>query len=310
MRILTIVHGYPPVHNAGAEWMVHEMMKYMISKGHAVKVLLKGTKDYTFEGVHIIGSLKDDNSDVIISHLKCSGYALNRAEHYKKPYIEIVHNSNMMDILRAKHKDKNAGQFIHVVYNSEFTRKENMYPNPGMVCHPHVDLKRYKTKRGDKITLINLFERKGGKFFGELARLMPEYKFLGVEGAYGTQENINELNVSIIKNTPDAKDIYAKTRILLMPSMYESYGRTGIEAMASGIPVIAAPTPGLQEALGDAAIYCKLESPLKWIEAIHALDDPSYYKEVSERSVKRAKEVEQQTLKELQMFDEYLNSIL
>ena len=290
--------------------MVHEMMKFMIIKGHAVKVLLKGCEDYTFEGVHVVGSLTSDNSDLIISHLKCSGYALNRAEYYKKPYIELVHNSNTMGIIKAKNRPKNAGQFVYVVYNSEFTKKENHYPNPGIVCHPHVDSKRYKTKRGNRITLINLFERKGGKFFAELARLMPEYNFLGVEGSYGPQEKIEEPNVTILKNTPDAKDIYAKTRILLMPSIYESYGRTGIEAMVSGIPVIASPTPGLREALGDAGIYCKLESPLKWIEAIKSLDDPKYYKEVSDRCVKRAKEVEQVTLKELAKFDEFLNSIL
>jgi len=49
--------------------------------------------------------------------------------------------------------------------------------------------------------------------------------------------------------------VYARTKVLLMPSSYESWGRVGVEAMASGIPVVAHPTPGLCESLGEAGIF-------------------------------------------------------
>jgi glycosyltransferase involved in cell wall biosynthesis len=138
---------------------------------------------------------------------------------------------------------------------------------------------------------------------------MPDYDFLGVEGGYGRQVKENLKNIEYMDNTPDARKIYAKTRVLLMPSLYESYGRTGIEAMVSGIPVIASPTPGLMESLGSAGIYCNVDSPLSWIEAIKRLDDPKEYKEQSKKCIERAKEVEQETPKELDNFERFLMDI-
>ena len=313
MKITAIVHGYPPEHNAGAEWMLHEMLKYLVSRGHDVEVMMPDVTPYTFEGVKVN---KDnairkavDTSDVVISHLKQAGRALNLCEYYNTPFVQIIHNSNYYTILKIKNRPKGNGRFAYVIYNSLFTKDDMNYPNPGIVVRPPVDIKRYKTKPGEKITLINLFDRKGGKFFHELAALMLDYNFLGVEGDYGTQEKGTLKNVSYMANTPDAKKIYSKTRILLMPSIYESYGRTAVEAMCSGIPVIAAPTPGLRESLGDAGIFCKLESPLSWIEAIKELDDEKAYKEASLKCLKRSKEIEKIKEKDLIGMDKFLNEI-
>lgn len=314
MKILAIVHGYPPLHNSGAEWMLHEMMIDMIAHGHTVEVIVPGIVDYDFEGVRV---RKDDwtytkkvmlESDLVISHLKQAGRVLNMCEFYKKAFIKIIHNSNYNDLLSVKHREVNP--WIYVVYNSMYTKSENNYVNPSIVVHPPVNQKRYKVKHGKKITLINLFERKGVQFFYDIARLMPDYEFLGVEGAYGKQERCNLPNVTYMANTPDARKIYAQTRILLMPSMYESYGRTGIEAMCSGIPVIAAPTPGLKESLGSAGIFCKLDSPLKWIESIKQLDDKEYYKTVSKNCIDRVKDVEKGIREELENMNIFFNEII
>jgi glycosyltransferase involved in cell wall biosynthesis len=313
MRILSIVHGYPPLHNAGAEWMLHEMLKDLLGKGHTVNVIVPGIVDYDFEGISV---LKDEwvrtkklisECDLIVSHLKQSGRSLNACEFYKKPFIQVIHNTNYYGILAAKHYEPKP--WIYVIYNSLYTQSEMKYPNPSLVVHPPVDQKRYKTKPGTKITLINLFERKGGKFFNELAALMPDYQFLGVEGDYGKQEKVELPNITYMANTPDAKKIYSKTRILLMPSEYESYGRVGIEAMCSGIPVIAAPTPGLRESLGSAGIFCKLSSKLSWVEAIKALDDPKEYEKASKKCLTRVKEVESGIRKELISMEDFFNKI-
>jgi hypothetical protein len=38
--ITWIVHNYPPVHNAGGEWMLHALNRFLIQEGYTVKVIV------------------------------------------------------------------------------------------------------------------------------------------------------------------------------------------------------------------------------------------------------------------------------
>ncbi|MBQ1163612.1 glycosyltransferase, partial [Streptomyces sp. A73] len=76
-----------------------------------------------------------------------------------------------------------------------------------------------------------------------------------------------------------AERVYGRTRVLLMPRSYESWGRAGCEALASGIPVEAHPTPGLCESLGEAGVYVD-RNDLDGYEAVlrKLLEDPAEYR--------------------------------
>ena len=87
--------------------------------------------------------------------------------------------------------------------------------------------------------------------------------------------------------------MYAKTDILLIPSKEESWGRVAVEAMSSGIPVIANPTPGLVESCGEAGIFCKRNDIDSWVREIRRLKtDSEYYKTKSDLCLMRAKELD------------------
>jgi hypothetical protein len=74
-----------------------------------------------------------------------------------------------------------------------------------------------------------------------------------------------------------------------MPSSAETWGRTATEALCSGIPVIANPTNGLKENLGDAGLYVDRNAINDWVALIQKLkDDSDYYNAVSAKCKERS----------------------
>ncbi len=65
-----------------------------------------------------------------------------------------------------------------------------------------------------------------------------------------------ERSVRIIGYVSDAElpALYRAATVFVYPSLYEGFGLPTLEAMASGIPVIASREPTLKEVLGDAAM--------------------------------------------------------
>jgi glycosyltransferase involved in cell wall biosynthesis len=106
-------------------------------------------------------------------------------------------------------------------------------------------------------------------------------------------------------------DVWAKTRILLARSLYESYGMAAVEALASGIPVIAHPTPGLREALGDAALFLDRQDVLAWavaIEELHA--DGDHRAEATAAALARSAFLADQAEAELKAWVEALRDLV
>jgi len=296
LKIAAYVHGYFPNHNAGAEAMLHQILVDLISKGHEVKVLTGDPGADEYEGIplHEIHGKKEIEvlqwSNLIITHLDKTRFAVQHGKRYKKPVVHLVHNDKQL----AYNKVFDTGSATLAVANSDWIRKTVRRGIPSTVVYPPTIPERYSVKTSKEyITLINMNEAKGGRIFWQLARILPEYNFLGVRGAYGNQvEYEKDLpNVTILDNTPDIQEVYKKARIVLMPSSYESWGRVAMEASCSGIPVIAAPTPGLKESLDYAGIFAEIDDLAGYVEAIRMLDDEKIYEKYSKLGKKRSKEV-------------------
>lgn len=192
------------------------------------------------------------------------------------------------------------------VYNSQWMKREaelffaeypkGIRPQRDVIVRPPVFADEYRTKPGKKVTLVNLNLEKGGALFEKLARRMPDVEFLAVVGAYGEQIVPDLPNVEVIDHMcgHEMRDaVYGRTKILLMPSSYESWGRAGVEAMASGLPVIAHPTPGLCESLGEAGVFIDLRDVDGYEMAIRKLlTNKIEYGLVSKRAKARSAELD------------------
>jgi hypothetical protein len=223
------------------------------------------TEPYDLDGVRVVPEAAGQDfplavarAHVMVSHLENVPLAADLARGYGVPLIVVCHNT-----FDLTWEPLVAGSTALAVVNSQWMREAaeaafaqgSVRPDRLLVVRPPVHAADYATKPGDCITLVNCTATKGIGVLAELAKRMPDRKFLAVRGGYGEQQPPDLDNVLVLDHMSGQRmrdEVYARTRILLMPSDYESWGRAGVEAMASGIPVIAHPTDGLRESLAAA----------------------------------------------------------
>jgi glycosyltransferase involved in cell wall biosynthesis len=70
---------------------------------------------------------------------------------------------------------------------------------------------------------------------------------------------------------PDLPMLMAGAVALVFPSLYEGFGLPALEAMASGIPVVAANVSSLPEIVGDAGLFADPRRPVEWAQAMLSL---------------------------------------
>lgn len=334
MRILAFLPHYVgyPGHNAGAELTMHEMLVALRMRGHSVLVLLAGPTEANKEGPYVIDGIKVQpyaskhdlhahsfDADLIISHLHTAERGTLVAKQRGIPSVQYMHNTH-----QTSHVALSAGPSL-VVFNTEWMSQSFGYKGRQAILRPAVRPSTYAVKRGSKVTMVNLWRNKGVHLFWELALRNPETEFLGVLGGYERQEVADLPNVELMDNTPDIRQAYRKAKVILMPSAYESYGRVALEAAASGIPTIASPTLGLQEALGPDGIFVDApqtaipgglpptwseEQIVAWNKALKKVLTPSGYGKASKQALARSEEVWASTQTELRTFCESVERLV
>lgn len=247
--------------------------------------------------------------DVILTQLIWSDKVLKWAKSEKLPTAYFVRSVGGRLNLTKRHPLSPDIIFSNSKNTAQFVRKK--WCRSSVVVYPIVDFKDYivKNRRPVYLTMFNPVKIKGGEIFKRIALEIPEYKFLAVEGwhhlkeksfgrwdyqkmrlmanAYGEKEVLipEEVDLSGIKNikyikaVKDVRKIYQKTKILLLPSLWEEASARVIrEAMVNGIPVIASDTGGTREVIDKGGIV--IENYLKtnsWIQEIKKFDNEEYY---------------------------------
>lgn len=263
-----------PIHNAGGETTVHAAFRAMVNRDHEVRVLCRPHteerkfQDYEYEGVKVYRCAdrdeqnwvrdfaKDYAPDILITHLDLTPQAMQLSLDIKRPLAHFIHNS-----MQLKYHGVTPFKCQLAIFNSNWVAEAEEWKGPQIVIHPVVEPDRYRCEKGTNITLVNPTPGKGADIFYALTKALPHRQFLVVKSVYGEQiappaiNAANFPNVETMEHTADIREVFQKTKVLLMPSNYESYGRVAVEAACCAIPTIANPTPGLKESLGRAGIF-------------------------------------------------------
>jgi glycosyltransferase involved in cell wall biosynthesis len=301
VKIVARVHAYPPGCNAGAEWMLHSVLRPLAERGHHVEVVLtRPTRDgsvYRLDGIIVIpasAGVDEErevrSADVVITHLEAAPHTIRLAEVFDRPLVQVLHN-DFAETTRREIRGRSA----LLVSNTLWLRASlGLDEDPRViVVRPPVFAEDYRTTPGDKVTMVNLTDIKGPDVFWALASQMSDVDFLAVRGAYGDQRIYPVENVEVRLNTSEMRSVYGDTKILLMPSRYDSFGRVAVEAMCSGIPVIATDDEWSRESICDAGFLLPRTDIAAWRGTIRTLlDDPAAYEAASKRARARADELD------------------
>ena len=214
--------------------------------------------------------------------------------HYDGNYTMITNNGGtqwkemlmFINPIMEKNYRKNIAPWPSQIVRTE-TVRPIMHRNKITISEPF---------QGDCITLVNANQNKGVSVFADIARRMPDRKFLAVIPYYGDMRLPPiPSNVEWVKFDDDIRNVLKRTRILLVPSYYESFCRVAVEAMINGIPVVyskpnknspypGGSTEGMQSWIGDAALMADRDIPDEWIDTIKSLDEEEAYIERAEIS--------------------------
>jgi glycosyltransferase involved in cell wall biosynthesis len=181
-------------------------------------------------------------------------------------------------------KYANAARTCDVVFtNSEFTKRDvtellrvpeeriRVAP-PGVDGRFRPDGDRAELGRPYVLTVATLEPRKNLATLAAAHRLLGGELALAVVGAEGWGERPELGGPGVVRlgfvDDDELARLYRGASVFAYPSRFEGFGMPIVEAMASGVPVVASSHPSLDEACGDAAIRADPDSAEAFAAAI------------------------------------------
>lgn len=243
--------------------------------------------------------------------------------------ISWVHNPDLHPLERVRHMEKNFEKSInsadHLITDSHFVRSElieffsvrpekinsvhlaagnefNAAPKAALLA----PLSKYNLSYQKYFLIVGTLEpRKNIQIaLRAFLRLSPknreQYKLVHIGGKGWLSGVGRDLFDQAIRDKllislgfvpqEDLPKLYAGAYALLHPSIYEGFGLPVLEAMKSGVPVIAADNASIPEVVGDAGILCCADDEDAFLEKISTLiNDPVERDRLARKSEERAR---------------------
>ncbi|MDX2104178.1 MAG: glycosyltransferase [Alphaproteobacteria bacterium] len=287
-------HPHLPETRGGLQTSTDDLCHALSARGYGVTLLCGTDKSDCREvlsGVSIVRAQHPDHqlaplardvnaALVLIQSGRSVANLLADAVETGRPTAVYLHNVELHRIGGILPPDPRILYFA----NSRFTAERwwNFFGIQCVVLPPVIRGDRYRgTSSGDRILFVNPIPEKGLERVMRLAAANPDLPFVIVESwttdldwrrwlfqRFGALANV-EWRVA----TDDMPALYANSRILLMPSVWEeAFGRTVIEAQLSGVPCITSRRGGLPEAVGEGGVILDLDAAdSDWSSALRQL---------------------------------------
>uniref|UniRef100_A0A6C0AMT9 Glycosyl transferase family 1 domain-containing protein n=1 Tax=viral metagenome TaxID=1070528 RepID=A0A6C0AMT9_9ZZZZ len=306
--IILLSDSFLPTTFAGSEISAFETIKYLRSRGHKISIFVNTWEVKQYDGFQIYKYNVSDpfcksqiqNADFVFFQM---GYDPKNMELLKGRANDVFVFTHLIEMHPWLLQQKMSFP-VTVIYNSHMTQDYMPTLHPNMRMIPYVETNKFKNLRqntinNDVVCLINCNKNKGGDMLKVLAEKMPDVQFMGVKGGYSSQVTVsNTGNLIYIENQKDITVVFKQIGILIMPSKNETWGRTAVEAMASGVPVIHSESPGLVECVGGAGIMCMHDDEDAWVDAIRRIvGDRAYRERMRQYGFKRTEEIEKEQIR-------------
>lgn len=329
MKTVALSHGYPPLWNMGGEVALHRAMKAL--RGEKFVLTSTNNKPYTFEGVSvqqidtpnvldinadpgpIAKQLIDINADIVVGQNELSYPAVLAAREAGAISVVNVHTPPKYGrgIAMAMRETD------YAVYNTLTSARQWGEPN-AFVLHPPINpLPTEYSTNGDAYTLLSSLVNKGVTVVLDLAQRFPNKRFIIVRSPAEPTHGLSDLEerVASLPNVelhprvaPEDVPFYLKqTRILLVPSRYETYGMSAIEAAGYGIPTVHVDTPHVREGIGDGAVLVPPLDVKATARGISVIE--KRYNIYSEAARQKAEWLDKRQKTELEQFADYFESL-
>lgn len=106
----------------------------------------------------------------------------------------------------------------------------------------------------------------------------------------GTMEARDRVEIQSYASPTQLGDLYRGARLLVLPSLWEGFGLTALEAMACGTPVVASDCSSIPEVVGDAALVVDPTDVVDLADAMYKLlTSDALHAELARRGLERAR---------------------
>ncbi len=328
MSIIALSHGYPPFWNMGGEVSLH---RTMIALNGEKNVLTKTDSKYVFEGVNVYKINTPDVLDIYADPYPIANQLVDLGarvvigqNELSLPAVLAAKKAGAVSIVNV-HTPPRYGGGIHeamlaadyAIYNTKAAAKEWGEPRALVVHPPIAPITGNINAKGDAYTLLSSLVNKGVEVVLELAHKYPDQRFIIVRSPAEKTHGLPNLEKRVAKlpnvelhprvSPENVHKYLEQTRILLVPSRYETYGMSAIEAAAYGIPSIHVDTPHVREGIGDAAILIPPLDTDAAIKGINLIEKD--YQKYSDNARIKAELLQDRQVQELAKLAEFIDKV-